>query len=418
MYEQSLEVPIDTIRQEENNLPEPEIHEGGDIPQVSGKYIEDLRNGQMEMSRERMVSRDSYTSFSPETPERRQLHGSRRDEQTVPADHLERRSSTSEEEILRGVTRGPSIFQEITIRGPEDSDVIPPTSQVTSSFTMGGVQTYGGGPTGPSGIMFPSTGYVPRRQTAAGGGGRGDSPPPDGSGDRGDRRRSGGNRGGRDNGNGNGGGSDDGNGNGNGNGGRNDNGDGDETGNGDHKSSISSHKGLPGLQGPQGPVSMQGIQGLQGPLGLQGVPGVAGRQGIQGNRGPQGVRGPRGFQGQRGPAIYQPGVGALPNVVNPNITTLDTSGLENTFQAVGTAMNQLAQQQQIANTQLNQSLQQQQQERGQIVAVMDKVASATLQSSYDSIFASIPVYDGSDTKEFWSWLHRIEAACSYIKRNP
>ena len=48
---------------------------------------------------------------------------------------------------------------------------------------------------------------------------------------------------------------------------------------------------------------------------------------------------------------------------------------------------------------------------------MDKVASATLQSSYDSIFASIPVYDGSDTKEFWSWLHRIEAACSYTKRN-
>ena len=60
--------------------------------------------------------------------------------------------------------------------------------------------------------------------------------------------------------------------------------------------------------------------------------------------------------------IYQPGVGAMPNAVNPNITTLDMSGLENTFQAVGTAMNQLAQQQQIANAQLNQSLQQQQQE--------------------------------------------------------
>ena len=81
-------------------------------------------------------------------------------------------------------------------------------------------------------------------------------------------------------------------------------------------------------------------------------------------------------------------------MVNPNVTMLDTTGLENTFQAVGTAMNQLAQQQQVANAQLNQSLQQQQQERGQIVAVMDKVASATLQSSYDSIFASIPVYDG------------------------
>ena len=42
-----------------------------------------------------------------------------------------------------------------------------------------------------------------------------------------------------------------------------------------------------------------------------------------------------------------------------------------------------------------------------MVAVMDKVTSATLQSSYDSIFASIPEYDGSDTNEFWSWLHCI-----------
>ena len=401
MYEQSLEVPIDTIRQEEDNLQDPEVYVAGDSPQVSGRDIEAPRNGQMEMSGERMVSRDTYTEFGPEPPERRQLLGSIRDKQTVPTGHWERRrSSTSEEENLRGVTRGPSLFQESTIQEPEDGNVVPPTSQMTSFSTTGGVQTYGGGPTGPSGITFPSTGYIPRRQTAAGGGGGGDSPPPDGFEDRGDRRRPGGNGGGCGNGNGNG------------------NGDGDENGNGDHKSSISSHKGPQGLQGPQGPMGMQGIQGIQGPLGPQGVPGMVGRQGIQGNRGPQGLRGPRGFQGQRGPAIYQPGVGVRPNTVNPNITTLDISGLENTFQAVGTTMNQLAQQQQIANAQLNQSLQQQQQEQGQIVAVMDKVASATLQSSYDSIFASIPVYDGSDTKEFWSWLHRIEAACSYTKRNP
>ena len=43
-------------------------------------------------------------------------------------------------------------------------------------------------------------------------------------------------------------------------------------------------------------------------------------------------------------------------------------------------MNQIAQQQQIANVQLNQSSQQQQQERNQMVAVMERVANATLQS--------------------------------------
>ena len=53
-----------------------------------------------------------------------------------------------------------------------------------------------------------------------------------------------------------------------------------------------------------------------------------------------------------------------------------------------------------------------------MVEVMDRVANATLQSSYDSIFASILVYDGSNTKEFWSWLHHIESECFYTNRNP
>ena len=44
-----------------------------------------------------------------------------------------------------------------------------------------------------------------------------------------------------------------------------------------------------------------------------------------------------------------------PAPTGPNITTLDTTGLETSFQAVGDVMNQLAQQQQIANVQLNQS---------------------------------------------------------------
>ena len=60
---QSLKVPIDTIRQEESNFRDPEIHEVGNVPQVDGRDIEDLRNSQMEVLRERMVSSDSYTAF-------------------------------------------------------------------------------------------------------------------------------------------------------------------------------------------------------------------------------------------------------------------------------------------------------------------------------------------------------------------
>ena len=106
MYEQSLEVPIDTIRQEEGNLQDPEIYKVGDSPQVSGRDIEVPRNGQMEMSGERMVSRDTYTEFSPETPERRQLLGSIIDEQTVPTGHWERRRSSTSEEDERAYNPG------------------------------------------------------------------------------------------------------------------------------------------------------------------------------------------------------------------------------------------------------------------------------------------------------------------------
>ena len=95
------------------------------------------------------------------------------------------------------------------------------------------------------------------------------------------------------------------------------------------------------------------------------------------------TRGPRGFRGPRG---HMTVVSASPVPTGPNITTLDTTGLEESFQTVGDAMNQLAQQQQIANVQLNQSLQQQQHERGQMIVVMDKVGNATLQSSYNTIF--------------------------------
>ena len=94
------------------------------------------------------------------------------------------------------------------------------------------------------------------------------------------------------------------------------------------------------MQGPPAPQGLQGPQGIQGDRSLQGPPG---RQGIQGIHGILGERGPQGFRGPHGQAP----------AANPNITTLDTSGLETPFRVVGNAMNQLAQQQKIANAQLN-----------------------------------------------------------------
>ena len=45
--------------------------------------------------------------------------------------------------------------------------------------------------------------------------------------------------------------------------------------------------------------------------------------------------------------------------------------------------------------------------------VLHELANSTHQRNYDHIFASIPVYDGSNRDEFFPWLDHLEAACYY-----
>ena len=75
------------------------------------------------------------------------------------------------------------IFREDIIHEPNSgfAPAILPTSQ---PIPVSGTHVYGRGPTGPSGISYPTATYVPVRRTAAGGGGGGgrDSPPPIGQG--------------------------------------------------------------------------------------------------------------------------------------------------------------------------------------------------------------------------------------------
>ena len=45
------------------------------------------------------------------------------------------------------------------------------------------------------------------------------------------------------------------------------------------------------------------------------------------------------------------------------------------------------------------------------------MAISTYQQNFDHIFASIPIYDGSDREGFFPWLEHLEAACFYSGRN-
>ena len=85
---------------------------------------------------------------------------------------------------------------------------------------------------------------------------------------------------------------------------------------------------------------------------------------------------------------------------------MDTTALENTFDTVGQSMLQLAKAQDQTNRQdmLQQHLQQ-----GQL--------NMQVHTGALHIFASIPIYDGSDRNGFFLWLEHFKAACFYSGRN-
>ena len=48
---------------------------------------------------------------------------------------------------------------------------------------------------------------------------------------------------------------------------------------------------------------------------------------------------------------------------------------------------------------------------------LHELANSTHQRNYDHIFASIPIYDGSNRDDFFPWLDRLEAACYHCGRD-
>ena len=97
--------------------------------------------------------------------------------------------------------------------------------------------------------------------------------------------------------------------------------------------------------------------------------------------------------------------------------TLDATALENTFDTVGQSMLQLPRAQDQTNRQLQQHLQQGQLNMQAHTGTLQQLAMSTYQCNFDHIFASIPIYDGSDREGFFPWLECLEAACFYSGRN-
>ena len=114
-----------------------------------------------------------------------------------------------------------------------------------------------------------------------------------------------------------------------------------------------------------------------------------------GNRGPPRCPNRRGLPGPRGPlGPVRPVVIQQPQVV------LDTTALENTFDNMGQSMLQLTRVQDQTNHHLQQHIQQGQLNMQAQAGALHQLANSTHQRNYDHIFASIPVYDGSNKKNF------------------
>ena len=88
---------------------------------------------------------------------------------------------------------------------------------------------------------------------------------------------------------------------------------------------------------------------------------------------------------------------------------LDTTALENTFDNMGQSMLQLARVQDQTNRHLQQHNQQGQLNMQAHAGALHELANSTHQRNYDHIFASIPVYDGSNRDDFFPWLDWLEA---------
>ena len=90
-----------------------------------------------------------------------------------------------------------------------------------------------------------------------------------------------------------------------------------------------------------------------------------------------------------------------PIIVQQPQVTLDTTALENTFGTVGQSMLQLARTQDQTYRHLQQHLQQGQMNMQVHTGALQQLATSTYQQDFDNIFASIPIYNGSDREGFF-----------------
>ena len=96
---------------------------------------------------------------------------------------------------------------------------------------------------------------------------------------------------------------------------------------------------------------------------------------------------------------------------------LDTTGLENSFDYFGKTMTEVLNAQQRANRNLEEQFRKANETQESQVEAMQDMAQVNYQMKFDHMFASVPMYDGTDPDSFDDWLYQIESLCELSQRD-
>ena len=136
-------------------------------------------------------------------------------------------------------------------------------------------------------------------------------------------------------------------------------------------------------------------------------------RGKRGHRGQRGRTGPQGQVGPPGPPIQIPPI-TLPRLDNRTIDgniTMDTSGMERSFQSLGDSITKMFGAQQTLNQTMQHQIARSSIAQGKQTDALKELAQTYQQRDYDRLYNSIPIYNGEDPAMCEVWIEKLETAC-------
>ena len=108
---------------------------------------------------------------------------------------------------------------------------------------------------------------------------------------------------------------------------------------------------------------------------------------------------------------------ALEEALRAQRSNFDTTGLENSFDHFGRTMTEVLNPKQRANRNLEEQFRRANETQESQTEAMQDMAQVKYQMKFDHMFASVPIYDGTNPDSFDDWLYQIESLCEISQRD-